>query len=150
MDQKMKLSLQVKYLRQSVKGKLKYATSGSAGIDLVSAEDKPVLVGSVQHVTIHTGIAIAIPQGYVGILAPRSSMGRKGVRLANTIGVIDSDYRGEILVDLVVKQGKPAVQIFPGDRFVQLLLLPVLQCNIEEVQDLPDTERGAGGFGSTG
>jgi dUTP pyrophosphatase len=146
----MTLSLQVKYLRSAAKGKLHYATKGSAGLDLVSAEEKPVLVGSIQHVTVHTGISVAIPEGFVGILAPRSSLGRKGLSLANTIGIIDSDYRGEILVDLVVKQGKPWVQINPGDRFVQLLLIPVLQCNIEEVQDLPDTARGAGGFGSTG
>lgn len=146
----MTLSLQVKYLRPAAKGKLKHATKGSAGIDLVSAEDKSVLVGSIQHVTVHTGISVAIPEGFVGILAPRSSLGRKGLSLANTIGIIDSDYRGEILVDLVVKQGKPCVQINPGDRFVQLLLIPVLQCNIEEVQDLPSTDRGAGGFGSTG
>ena len=124
----------------------KRKTVTAAGMDLVLANNIVIREGEVQMVS--TGVRAEIPEGHFGIVAMRSSV--HDLTLTNGIGIIDSDYRGEILVDLVVKQGKPCVQINPGDRFVQLLLIPVLQCNIEEVQDLPDTARGAGGFGSTG
>ena len=99
---------------------------------------------------IPTGIAVAIPDHYVGIVAVRSSMGvRNGISLSNGIGVIDADYRGPLGVGLRNNQGDPYT-IQPGDRVAQLLVVPVACPEIEIVDELPPTERGEGGFGSTG
>ena len=96
------------------------------------------------------GFAVAIPQGYVGILAPRSSTGTKdGLCLTNTIGVIDSDYRGEMMAMLHVLGGYPIKTFAKDDRLIQMMVVPIYTGEMNVVDELPDTERGSGGFGST-
>jgi dUTP pyrophosphatase len=125
---------------------LKRATDGSAGIDLSCSYTEQPLGGPL---VVHTDICVAIPEGHVGLLLPRSSLHQRGWQLANTVGVIDSDYRGEVLVKLVPTI-QPAICPYPGERIAQLVIVPVLQAVIVEVDKLDETERGSGGFGSTG
>ena len=127
-----------------------YATAGAAALDLHACVDGDTVLNPHARVMIPTGIAAAIPEGYVGIMAVRSSMGAKhGISLANGIGVIDSDYRGQIHVTLLNTTDAPyTVQC--GDRIAQLMIVPVLHPEIRVVDELPSTERGEGGFGSTG
>ncbi len=128
-----------------------YATSGSAGLDLRACIDAPVAVAPGQRVTIPTGFAVALPDpGWVALIYARSGLAVKhGVTLSNCVGVIDSDYRGEIKVGLVNLGGKDYT-IEPGERIAQMVITPVAQAKIEVVDELDDTGRGAGGFGSTG
>ncbi|MBD5162289.1 MAG: dUTP diphosphatase [Oscillibacter sp.] len=127
-----------------------YATAGAAAIDLHACLDEAVVIPAGGQAMIPTGIAAAIPEGYVGIMAVRSSMGiRHGITMANGIGVIDSDYRGPLSVGLYNLREEDYV-VQPGDRVAQLLVVPVLCPELEIVSELPETERGAGGFGSTG
>ena len=127
-----------------------YASAGAAAMDLHACIDEPVLCPPGERVRIPTGLAVAIPEGYVGILAVRSSMGIKhGLTLANAIGIIDSDYRGPLGVGLLNTTDRP-YEIQPCDRIAQLMIAPVLRPQIRLVEELDDTERGAGGFGSTG
>lgn len=127
-----------------------YATDGAAGLDLHACIDGPVVVPADGEAFIPTGIAAAIPEGYVGIMTVRSSMGiRHGITMTNGIGVIDSDYRGPMSVGLHNYRDVDYV-VEPGDRIAQLVIVPVLHPEIEVVEDLPETVRGAGGFGSTG
>lgn len=127
-----------------------YATEGAAALDLHACIDEPVEIPGEGQAIIPTGIAAAIPQGYVGIIAIRSSMGiRRGVGMSNSIGVIDSDYRGAMVVALRNFRKEPYI-VEPGDRIAQLLVVPVLCPEIEVVEELPPTARGEGGFGSTG
>jgi dUTP pyrophosphatase len=125
-----------------------YATSGAAGMDVVSAEDMTLAPGA-RH-AVATGLAMAIPQGYEIQVRPRSGLALKhGITVPNTPGTIDSDYRGELKVILINLGTEPFV-IARGDRVAQLVLAPVVQAAWNEVIDLDATERGAGGFGSTG
>ncbi len=127
-----------------------YATEGSAAIDLRSASDDMIL-NPGERAVIPTGIAIE-PQtrDVVAVVAARSGLGVKhGITLANGIGVIDSDYRGEIHVCLV-NNGKESFKISRGDRIAQLMFLPVFAAEFIQSETLGDTDRGAGGFGSTG
>lgn len=127
-----------------------YATEGAAALDLHACIDGPVAIPGGGQAVIPTGIAAAVPAGYVGILAVRSSMGVKhGVTLTNGIGVIDSDYRGPLGVALHNLRAE-SYTIQPGDRIAQLLILPVACPELEVVTELPETRRGQGGFGSTG
>lgn len=127
-----------------------YATSGAAALDLHACIDEPVTIPPGRQATVPTGIAMAIPEGYVGILAARSSMGvRHGVTMGNGIGVIDSDYRGPLRVFLHNLRDCPYT-VEPGDRIAQLMIVPVLHPELEIVSSLPESERGTGGFGSTG
>ncbi len=127
-----------------------YATSGAAAVDLHACIDEDIIIPAGGRVVIPTGIAAAIPDGYVGILANRSSMGVKhGITLANSIGVIDSDYRGQIHAALYNTTDTPYT-VRPCDRIAQLMVVPVLCPTIRVVDTLPETERGTGGFGSTG
>ena len=127
-----------------------YATDGAAGLDLHACIDGPVVVPADGEAFIPTGITAAIPEGYVGIMAVRSSMGiRHGITMTNGIGVIDSDYRGPMSVGLHNYRGEDYV-VEPGDRIAQLVIVPVLHPETEVVEALPETVRGAGGFGSTG
>ena len=124
------------------------ATDGSAGIDLCANE----ITNSGHESTVKTGIHVEIPKGWVGLLLPRSSWGSQGWTLANTVGVIDSDYRGEIIVKAKRDATKGWMAIRPGDRIVQLV---VVRCNaaaekVDSLSDLSVTARGDGGFGSTG
>lgn len=133
-----------------------YATIGSAGMDIRAAGDYVVAPG--QTMMIPTGFAVAIPEGYELQCRPRSGLAAKNnIIVANTPGTIDSDYRGEIMVllhnlttpDIFGNTGHP-FEVRRGDRIAQLVFAPVTQANVIEVDELDETERGAGGFGSTG
>ena len=128
-----------------------YATPGSAAMDLTACIDEPVTIAPRQLVTLPTGVAIALPSAqYVALVFARSGLGVKhGVALSNGVGVIDSDYRGEIRVGLTNLSDIPYT-IQPGDRIAQLMVVPVARAAVLELEELPDTARGAGGFGSTG
>lgn len=126
------------------------ATSGSGGYDLSARIDSPVTICQHQVVKIPTGIAFALPAGTVGMLMGRSSLGIKhNVVPANGVGLIDSDYRGEIIVGLTCHNPDGYV-INPNERIAQLVIVPVLTPELVEVETLDSTERGTGGFGSTG
>jgi len=125
-----------------------YATSGAAGMDVLSAEDVTIAPGA-RH-AVATGLALAIPAGYEIQVRPRSGLAlRHGITVPNTPGTIDSDYRGELKV-ILINHGSEPFAIARGDRVAQLVLAPVVQAAWHEVEALDDTERGAGGFGSTG
>ena len=129
----------------------KFATAGAACMDLCACIDAPVTLEAGARALIPTGIAIALPSAdYVALVFARSGLGiKQGVCLSNGVGVIDSDYRGEIGVGLV-NLGQSAYTVQPGDRIAQLLVTPVVQPTVVQVSALDDTDRGAGGFGSTG
>ena len=125
-----------------------YATSGAAGMDVVAAETVTLQPG--QRHAVATGLALAIPPGFEIQVRPRSGLALKhGITVPNTPGTIDSDYRGELKV-ILINHGPDAFAIARGDRIAQLVLAPVVQAAWDEVDELDDTERGAGGFGSTG
>lgn len=127
-----------------------YGSIGAAGFDLYCANEETIVARPDQLVKIPTGIKMQIPEGYFGAIYPRSSAGIKlRIKLANSTGIIDSDYRGEIIL-FIVNEGKDDVEIKKGDRLVQMIIQPYLKVSIEEVNHLDDTERGEGGFGSTG
>ncbi len=129
-----------------------YATEGAAALDLRACLEEAVTLQPGETVTIPSGIAIGIHDpGLVAILAPRSGLGIKhGIVLANTIGVIDSDYQGEIKVGLR-NQGQAPYTIQPGERVCQMLFMPVVQASLRVVEAFSeDSRRGAGGFGHTG
>lgn len=143
------MTLNIKRLSPSAKLP-RYATAGAAGLDLHACLDQPLTIAPGQQVMVPTGIAVAIPEGHVGLLAVRSSMGvRHGISLSNGVGVIDWDYRGPLGVVLRNASAEPYT-IQPDDRIAQLLILPVAQPALREVEELDDTARGEGGFGSTG
>ena len=128
-----------------------YATPGSAAMDLHACVDAPVAIPTRGRAVIPTGIAIALPSpDYVALVFARSGLGIKhGIAPANCVGVIDSDYRGEILVGLQ-NSGDADFTVQPGDRIAQLMVVPVIQAQIEMADELDETQRGSGGFGSTG
>ena len=127
----------------------RYASPGDAGLDLVAAEDISLQPG--QRHAVPTGIAVAIPDGYAGFVHARSGRALKeGLALANAPGLIDSGYRGEIKVIVVNLDPSSPVDIKRGDKVAQLVVQPVETVELVEVEDLPDSKRGAGGFGSTG
>lgn len=126
-----------------------YQHPGDAGIDLCSAEDVTLQPGERRLVA--TGIAIAVPDGCVGLTTPRSgTAARHGLSLVNTPGVIDAGYRGEVKLILVNTDRDAPIEIARGERVAQLLIVPVHSVEIVEVDELPETARGEGGFGSTG
>lgn len=126
----------------------RYATSGAAGMDVVSAED--VTIAPAARHAVATGIAVAIPQGFEIQVRPRSGLALKhGIAVPNTPGTIDSDYRGELKV-ILINHGTEDFVIARGDRVAQLVLAPVTQAEWVEVAELDATVRGEGGFGSTG
>ena len=127
------------------------ATPGSAAMDLRACIDRPVTIRAGERTVVPTGLAMALPSAdYVALLFARSGLGiRKGVCLSNGVGVIDSDYRGEIGVGLV-NLSQEAYTVQPGDRIAQLMVVPVERPTVSLVEDLDDTSRGSGGFGSTG
>ncbi len=145
---------------------ISYAHEGDAGLDLCATEDVTLYPGQWQ--MVGSGVEMAIPKGFVGLVVPRSGMGCKGLVLKNTIGVIDAGYRGEIKVPLLnnspthvwvrtweeVHAAKPnvdgAIRVRKGDRVAQLLIVPVAQASLVQVDTLDETERGEGSFGSTG
>ena len=123
-----------------------YAHPGDAGIDLYAAHNA-IVTGDT--VLIFTGVAVAVPDGYGGLVCPRSGLAKHGVTVANAPGVIDSGYRGELMVRLTTTSKNP-YRVHRGDRIAQLLVVPILRPEVNVVVDLDDTERGANGFGSTG
>lgn len=125
-----------------------YATDGAAGMDVVAAEAVTLQPG--QRHAVATGLAVAIPEGFEIQVRPRSGLALKhGIAVPNTPGTIDSDYRGELKV-IMINHGTDDFPIARGDRIAQLVLAPVTQAEWEEVEELDDTARGSGGFGSTG
>jgi dUTP pyrophosphatase len=121
-----------------------YAKAGDAGMDLTAVE----MEREWNIVTYKTGLAIEIPEGHVGLLFPRSSVYKTSMVLSNCVGVIDSGYRGEIMLKFRSTESNKAYEV--GDRVGQLIILPYPQVEFEEVDDLSSTERGSGGYGSTG
>lgn len=141
--------LQIQRLRPTARMP-KNATPGSAGYDLCADLEGPVVIPPRSTVKIPTGLAMAIQPGLAGFVFARSGLGiNHGIVPANCVGVIDSDYRGEVLVGLYNHTDQPFT-VQPGDRIAQLVLLRVETPAVEECEALPDTQRGAGGFGSTG
>ena len=127
-----------------------YATVGSAGVDLRAAISEPLLLKPGERLAVPTGIAIALPIGFEAQVRPRSGLAaRNGISLVNSPGTIDSDYRGEIKV-LLINHGSEEKQIERGDRIAQLVIARYEQVVWSEVSTLEETDRGAGGFGSTG
>jgi dUTP pyrophosphatase len=130
----------------------RYETAGSAGMDLRAAvaETEPVTLQPGQWRLIPTGLAIALPDGYEAQIRPRSGLAAKhAISCVNTPGTVDSDYRGEIKVNLI-NHGREPFTIQRGERIAQMIIAPVIQAVWEEVQSLDETERGESGFGSTG
>ncbi len=126
-----------------------YQTESSAGMDIALCGDE-VTINPGERALLSTGIALAIPPGYEGQVRPRSGLALKhGVIIPNSPGTIDSDYRGEIRV-IVANIGDQPVTFHPGDRIAQLIIAPVTTVTVKETDELPTTERGTGGFGSTG
>ena len=129
----------------------RYATSGAAGMDLSAClMEAPVVLEPGCRALIPTGIAVAVPPAHVGLIYARSGLAAKhGIALANGVGVIDCDYRGEVKVALI-NLGQESVTIQHGERIAQMVITPFVQTQPVEVEELDDTARGAGGFGSTG
>lgn len=126
-----------------------YGTEYSAGADLYALLDEDLEIKPGETVMIGTGLAMAIPTGYAGLIYARSSLGsKKGLAPANKVGVVDSDYRGEIKVPLF-NQSKETQIIAKNERIAQIIFTPYLKVNFQETDELDDTTRGTGGFGST-
>lgn len=143
------MTLEIKRLRAQAKLPER-ATGGSAGFDLRACIEHPEVIPAGEARAFPTGLAAAIPQGAVGLVFGRSGLGfRHGIAPSNAVGVIDSDYRGEICVSLRNHSGADYT-VSPNERIAQLVLVPVLRCDICEVEELEGTLRGGGGFGSTG
>ena len=142
--------VQIKYVSELAK-KPFYATDGAAGMDLSAAIAEPVTIKKGELLRVPTGIAIALPNAEtVAYLYARSGLATKhGICLSNSVGVIDSDYRGEISVGLI-NLGPEDYTIAPGERIAQMVCAPVIRAELCEVESLEETQRGAGGFGSTG
>ena len=126
-----------------------YAYEGDAGLDLRSNED--VTLAPFERRLISTGLAIAIPEGYAGFVQPRSGLALKqGLSMANTPGLIDAHYRGELKICAINLDPKVSIEVHRGDRIAQLVIQKVPVVQLQEVDELDETDRGAGGFGSSG
>jgi len=144
--------LQVKILDERMRSQLpSYATPGSAGLDLRACINEPIDIAPGQTLLIPTGIAIHVADpGYCAIILPRSGLGHKhGIVLGNLVGLIDSDYQGQLMVS-TWNRGQQNFQICAMDRLAQLVIVPVAQVEWEVVEEFSTSTRGAGGFGSTG
>ncbi|MFW2563072.1 dUTP diphosphatase [Acinetobacter baumannii] len=128
-----------------------YATIGSAGLDLRACLDEAIEIEPGQTVLVKTGMAIYIHDvNFAGLILPRSGLGHKhGIVLGNLVGLIDSDYQGELMVS-VWNRGQTTFRLEPGERLAQYVLVPVVQAEFEQVEEFEETLRGAGGFGHTG
>ena len=144
------MKMLIKKVRDDAKVPVR-ATEGSAGLDLCACIAEPITLNSGDTAVIPTGIAIALPSAEFGAFVfPRSGIAVKhGIGLLNSVGVIDSDYRGEVMVG-VINQFRESYTIQPGERIAQMVIIPVSVMPVVEVDELDDTQRGAGGFGSTG
>ena len=143
----------VKILVKKLNPKVKlpsYKTEGSSGMDLMACINEPIYIPPKNSVLIPTGLSIAIPNDCEVQIRPRSGLAAKSnISVLNTPGTIDSDYRGEIKV-IIYNHGDEEFIINNGDRIAQMILTPVIKMELEETNDLPETVRGEGGFGSTG
>lgn len=127
-----------------------YKTVGSSGMDLMALTDKPITILPKKSYLVPTGISVAMPKNYEIQIRPRSGLAAKNnISVLNTPGTIDSDYRGEIKI-ILFNHGSDEFLINNGDRIAQIVLMPIHKIDFEEVDNLPDTVRGEGGFGSTG
>jgi dUTP pyrophosphatase len=127
-----------------------YHSAHAAGIDLMADLGGRIEMAPGERRAVPTGIALEIPEGYEGQVRPRSGRAiAEGLAMVNSPGTIDADYRGEVKV-LLVNLGSRPIEIKPGDRIAQLIISPVVRCDIVEVSELTDTPRGSGGFGHTG
>ena len=128
----------------------KYKTDGSSGLDLMALIEDPIKIKSQESTLIPTGISVAIPQDTEIQIRPRSGLAAKSnIGILNTPGTIDSDYRGEIKI-ILFNHGKEDFVVNNNDRIAQMVLMPILKVEFEETNELPETIRGSGGFGSTG
>ena len=128
----------------------KYKTNGSSGLDLMALIEGPIKIKAQESALIPTGISVAIPQDTEIQIRPRSGLAAKSnISVLNTPGTIDSDYRGEIKI-ILFNHGKKEFTVNNNDRIAQMVLMPILKIEFEEVDELPETIRGSGGFGSTG
>ncbi|MDC3210424.1 dUTP diphosphatase [Saprospiraceae bacterium] len=142
--------MKVKVINRSVNALPQYETSGSAGMDLRANIDTPIQLESLERKIIPTGLFIELPEGYEAQIRPRSGLSiKKGLSLVNSPGTIDSDYRGEIGV-IMINLSKETQTIEPSERVAQMVIARYEQSTWYEVVELSDSERGAGGFGSTG
>ena len=143
------IKIQIKKLSTSVSIP-KYETPGSSGMDIAAHIENNIKIHPGDKALISTGFSLSIPIGYEVQIRPRSGLAaKKNITVLNTPGTIDADYRGEIKV-ILINLGKEQFVIENGDRIAQMVVCPVVQANLKEVKELPDTERGLGGFGSTG
>lgn len=127
-----------------------YKTAGSAGMDLMAKLETPLTLGPLERTLVPTGLFIELPEGYEAQIRPRSGMSIKhGISLVNAVGTIDSDYRGEIKIATINLSNEPFT-IQSGDRIAQMIIARYERVTLEEVDTLEETDRGAGGFGSTG
>ena len=127
-----------------------YGTPGAAGADLYALLNAPLTIAPGETVFVHTGLSLELPEGYAGLVYPRSGLScKRGLAPANKVGVIDPDYRGEITVVLLNTSGEER-RLRRGDRIAQLVFQPALQVELEECETLGATGRGSGGFGHTG
>jgi len=144
-----KVCLKVKMLEHAIIEPT-YATSGSAGMDLPAAIPGPIYLKPMERVAVPTGLIFEVPQGYEVQVRARSGLSiKQGLCLANGVGTIDSDYRGEVKV-LLVNLGDKTYTINPGDRIAQAIILPIALAELQIVPELTETQRSSGGFGSTG
>jgi dUTP pyrophosphatase len=146
------MRIDVKILDPRMKDQLpQYATNASAGLDLRACIDAPIVMAPGDAQLIPTGLAIYIENpGYAGLILPRSGLGHKhGIVLGNLVGLIDADYQGPLMIS-AWNRGKEAFTLNPMERLAQLVVVPVQQVQFKVVEDFQATERGAGGFGSTG
>jgi dUTP pyrophosphatase len=144
--------LEVKILDERIRGMLpQYGTPGAAGLDLRACMDQELVLAPGQSTLVPTGIAIHLGDpGYAAVILPRSGLGAKnGIVLGNLVGLIDSDYQGPLMVSLW-NRGQASFAIQPMDRVAQLVVVPVVQVQLEVVEEFAASARGAGGFGSTG
>lgn len=126
-----------------------YANPGDAGADLVASEGVTLAPG--ERALVGTGVAIALPEGYAAFVVPRSGLAAKhGITIVNSPGTVDAGYRGEIKVALLNTDARAPYEVVAGDRIAQLVIMPVTRANFIPVEALPESVRGAGGFGSTG
>ena len=143
----MATNVKVKFTTTPTAVKPKLATDGAAGFDLSITEDALLNSGVVS--IVGTGVSVEIPNGYEGQVRLRSSLGKKGVIITNAPGTVDSDYRGEVKLLLSTVTDYP-IELKAGDRVAQLVICPIPRIELEEVEELTPTDRGTGGFGSTG
>ena len=143
--------VKVLFKRLNQKAKLpSYKTVGSSGMDLMACVDEPITIKPNESMLIPTGISIAIPEDTEVQIRPRSGLAAKSsITVLNTPGTIDSDYRGELKI-ILFNHGKDEFTVNDEDRVAQMVLMPILKVEIEETNELPETIRGSGGFGSTG